>query len=470
MRLAPLLAGVAATLVTSIAIGVPAPWRDEQATATAASRDWGQLLNLVTGPTDAVHGTFYALMKLWVGVVGIDPFWLRLPSAIAVGFAAAGVVVLGSMLDRTRTGLIAAAILVLLPRVFWAGGEARSYALQIAAAVWLTVLFVQAVRKGRWWRWLLFGVATAAANWLFLYLALVGLAQLITLALVPAWRNRLLPALAAIAGAAVAATPILLFGFAQRGQISWVPVPDLGVVGAVAQSQWFMGSTVFSIVAWVLVIGGVVAICLTPSSRRERLALLLPWLILPTVVLIVVSLLVSPIYLDRYLGMSAPAIALLAAFAITRLPLIAAVVALAVVVAAAIPVAIEQRTPTAKGDWGEVAALAGENARDGEAVYFSTDPFDDEPRGLVTFYPDAFAGLDDIAFAESAAEAGTLRDRVTPLSVALDKLDPGQTLITILSDDSDAAAVDRVTLERRGFDETVIGDTGLTSVSRWTAP
>ena len=146
--LLPALAGAGAAAVTSIAIGVPAPWRDEQATAAAASREWGQLLDLVTGTTDAVHAGYYALMKLWVDVFGVDPFWLRLPSAIAVGFAAAGVVVLGTMLDRTRTGLIAAAVLVLLPRVFWSGGEARSYALQIAAAVWLTVLFVDGRAQG----------------------------------------------------------------------------------------------------------------------------------------------------------------------------------------------------------------------------------------------------------------------------------------------------------------------------------
>lgn len=470
--LPPLLAGVLGTLLTSIAIGVPAPARDEQATATAASRTWGQLLDLVTGSTDAVHGTFYALMKPWVGLLGIDPFWLRLPGAVAVGIAAAGMVVLGTMLDRTRTGLIAAAILVLLPRVFWAGGEARSYALQIAAAVWLTVLFISAVRNGRWWRWMLFAVATAAANWLFLYLALVGVAQLISLALVPAWRRKLLPAIAAIAAAGLATLPIVLLGFAQRAQISWVPAPDLGTLGAVAKSQWFMGSTVFSIVAWLLVIGGVVAIVVAQprASRRELLALLLPWLIIPTVLLIGTSLVVSPIYLDRYLVMSAPAVALLMAMAVARLPLIPAVGVVAVIAAAAVAPAIDQRTPTAKGDWAEVAELTASAARPGDAIYFSADPNDDEPRGLVTFYPDGFDGLDDIAFIEAAADAGTLRDRVSPLAQALGGLDTDQTLVTILSDDSDLAADDRATLERRGFDETVIGDTGLTTVSRWAAP
>ena len=74
---------------------------------------------------------------------------------------------------------------------------------------------------------------------------------------------------------------------------------------------------------------------------------------------------------------------------------------LAAVVAAAVAPAIEQRAPTANGDWGEVAELTASSARPGDAVYFSTDLFDDEPRGLVTFYPEAFDGLDDIAFVEA---------------------------------------------------------------------
>jgi len=307
----PAVTGAGAAAVTSIAIGVPAPWRDEQATAAAASRTWPQLVELVTGSTDAVSAAYYALMHVWVGVAGIDPFWLRLPSVVAVGLAAAGLVVLGRQLDRMRTGLIAAVLLVLLPRVFWAGGEARSYALQIAAAVWLMVLFVHVVRSGLWWKWMLFALATAAANWLFLFLALVGVAQLVTLALVPQWRRRLVPAFVAIWAAALATLPVALFGYDQRAQIAWVPSPGPDTIGTVIQEQWFMGSTIFAVVAWVLVVVGVVVIARRDSTKATQLlGLLIPWLTLPTTVLIVVSLVgPSPIYLDRYLVMSAPAVA-----------------------------------------------------------------------------------------------------------------------------------------------------------------
>ena len=171
-----------------------------------------------------------------------------------------------------------------------------------------------------------------------------------------------------------------------------------------------MGSTIFAIVAWVLVVIGVVVIARRDSTKatpRQLLGLLIPWLLLPTVVLIVVSLVgPSPIYLDRYLVMSAPAVAVLAAFGISRFPPIAALATLVVVAAAAAAPLIQLRAPDAKGDWGEVAALVATAAPQGDAVYFSTDPRGDELRGLTTFYPAAFAGLYDIASKEAGGRCG----------------------------------------------------------------
>ena len=344
-------------------------------------------------------------------------------------------------------------------------------ALQIAAAVWLTVLFVYVVRHGRLWSWILFAVATAAANWLFLHLALLGVAQLLTLAIVPQWRRRLLPAGAAIWVAGLATLPIVLLGYGQRAQISWVPPPGAGTIGAVIREQWFMESTIFAIVAWVLVVAGAVVIARrksTTATPLQLLGLLIPWLLLPTVVLVVVSLVgPSPIYLDRYLVMSAPAVAVLAAFGISRLHPFAALAALVLVTAAAVAPAIQLRQPDAKGDWGEVAALVETAAPEADAVFFSTDPFGDELRGLTTFYPAAFEGLYDIASREAAADAGTLRDPVFTSAQAATALGEDDTLLTVLANDDEPALKDRRSLELLGLTESVVGDTGQTTVSLW---
>lgn len=60
--------------------------------------------------------------------------------------AAAGVVVFAKQFSGRTTAVCAGAVFAILPRVTWAGIEARSSALSVAAAVWLTVLLVAAVR------------------------------------------------------------------------------------------------------------------------------------------------------------------------------------------------------------------------------------------------------------------------------------------------------------------------------------
>ncbi len=184
--------------------------------------------------------------------------------------------------------------------------------------------------------------------------------------------------------------------------------------------------------------------------------------------LVVVSLVgPSPIYLDRHLVMSAPAVALLAAFGISRLHPFAALAALVLVIAAAVSPAIQLRQPDAKGDWGEVAALIEAAAPQADAVYFSTDPFGDELRGLTTFYPEAFAGLYDIASKEAAADAGTLRDPVFTSAQVASALGDSNTLVTVLANDDEPAQEDRAAFELLGLTETVVGDTGQTTVSLW---
>ena len=50
------------------------------------------------GNIDAVHGLYYLLMHGWFAVFPATEFWSRLSSSLAVGIAAAGVVVLGKQL------------------------------------------------------------------------------------------------------------------------------------------------------------------------------------------------------------------------------------------------------------------------------------------------------------------------------------------------------------------------------------
>jgi len=124
----------------------PALWLDEVATLSATHRSWGQLAGMLHH-VDLVHAFYYVLMKLWVAVAGTSAFALRLPSALCVGVT---IWALHRVALRFVTPTIATAIAtvaVCLPRVTWAGSEAREQALAMALAMLATLALLRAQRQ-----------------------------------------------------------------------------------------------------------------------------------------------------------------------------------------------------------------------------------------------------------------------------------------------------------------------------------
>src|SRR5262245_26224579 len=157
-RLDPLVAGVLAAAISLAGAARPSFWYDEAATISASySRSLGQLWQML-GNVDAVHGLYYLFMHGWFQVFPPTEFWSRAPSGLAVGGAAAGVVVLGRQFSSRTVALASGVLCGVLPRTTWAGIEARPYALSMMAAVWITVLLVVAARRESRWLWLCYGI------------------------------------------------------------------------------------------------------------------------------------------------------------------------------------------------------------------------------------------------------------------------------------------------------------------------
>ena len=98
----PCLVGVLATVISLAGAGRPSFWYDEAATMSASySRSLPQLWQMF-GNVDAVEGAYYLLMHGWFNVFPPTEFWSRAPSGLAVGGAAAGVVVLSSFAVAQR--------------------------------------------------------------------------------------------------------------------------------------------------------------------------------------------------------------------------------------------------------------------------------------------------------------------------------------------------------------------------------
>src|SRR5271163_1086499 len=169
----PWAIAVLACVISAGWAGRPSLWFDEGATISAsANRTVPELWRTVTH-IDAVHGLYYLLMHGWFALFPATEFWSRVPSCVAIGAAAAGVTVFTKQFTGRTTAVCAGVVFAILPRTTWAGMEARSYAFAAAAAIWLTVLFVNAVRRNKRRLWLCYTPALMLSVLLSLNLLLL---------------------------------------------------------------------------------------------------------------------------------------------------------------------------------------------------------------------------------------------------------------------------------------------------------
>jgi mannosyltransferase len=392
----------------------PSFWYDEVATLYSSQRSRPDLSNLL-GHIDAVHGLYYVGMHYWFAMFGASEFSARFPSALAAGAAGAGVVVLGALISTRRVAVLSGILFVILPSVTWAAAEARGYAATAAAAVWLTVILLAALRLRRRWLWALYAAGLAVSIVLFVYLITLVPAHLLTIFLLREVRRSWLGWASATAAGAVVAAPFVALVRRESVQVAWIPPLDGHLPRAVAEYQWFVGAPWFAMLFAVLVVAGVVALV---RGRRVPpvLSVALPWIAVPMAALLAYSLLRSPVYLPRYFTFTTPAVALVGGLCLAALARkwweSAAV--LAVFVVAASPSYLDQREQWAKPsgmDFSTVNSFAGEHLRPGDCVLFDKPAWNPTSLRLVkNVRPAAFDGTRDIGLGTTAASRGSLWD------------------------------------------------------------
>jgi mannosyltransferase len=417
----PLIVGVTAAAVSLGGAGRPSFWYDEAATISASySRSLPQLWQMVSN-VDAVHALYYLFMHGWFALFPPTEFWSRAPSALAVGAAAAGVVVLGKQFSSRTIAVSAGVICGILPRATWAGIEARPYAFTMMAAVWLTVLLVHAARTGKAWIWLAYGIALAATILLDIYLALMLLAHIAFLCLYQRRRAVLAPFAITSVLACAALTPFVREAIGQVHQIVWIAPVGGRTLEDVAIQQYFERSPPFTIVS-ALVVVAAIAVWLCTSRRlasadRQLLTLAIGWFVIPTAVILIWSAFVHPIYTPRYLCFTAPAIALVLGVCIGTLavkPWMAAAIVIVFAVVAAPNYLLAQRNPYAKYgmDYSQVADLISAKAAPGDCLLVNdTVTFMPAPmRPLLAARPDAYRKLVDLSLWQKATDRNDVFD------------------------------------------------------------
>ncbi|MFV8163971.1 glycosyltransferase family 39 protein [Mycobacterium sp. 134] len=410
---------VAAFAIVLSAAGAARPslWFDEAATISAATRSVSQLWDLI-GHIDAVHGLYYLGMHGWFTILPATEFWSRFSSCLAVGGAAAGVVVLGRQFGNRTVSVCAGVLFAMLPRITWAGIEARSYSWSTLAAVWLTVLLISAIRRDRaalWASYVALLVVSAVLN-IFAVLMVVPHAVAVTML----GDRRARARWAAVTTAAVLiVAPFFVWCRSQSFQVGWISPPGLHTVTEVVLEQYFDHSVAFALLAAAALSAPLLVPRLRPTDEdtRRLVAIAAVWAIAPTAVLLVYSAAAQPLYYPRYLCFTTPAMALLLAVCVVAVARSREWItaALAVFALAATPNFITgQRGPYAKEgmDFSQVADVIAAHSSPGDCVIFdNTTSWKPGPiRPITAARPAAYADLVDPGRGKPARQRNRLWD------------------------------------------------------------
>ncbi|MEU6574001.1 glycosyltransferase family 39 protein [Streptomyces sp. NPDC046805] len=394
--------------------------RDELVTWDMVNRSTDQILATLQN-VDAVHGTYYLLMHLWVGLFGDSVISLRIPTVFSMAAAAAMVSLIGHRLFGYRAGILSGILFAFIPAVSRFGQEARSYALVVFVIALATLLLLRVLDNPRSpWRWGAYALALACAGLLHLISLSVVLAHGVAVA-AQARRDRSLWWKSAVALLAVAAcvTPVVLLGRSQvQRQLYWIAEPD----------AWTLPPVMGDVFGGALGAGALIALALLARSpRKVPLLLCGTWAIGPFVLVWLASHGAISYFRHVYFLFTLPAWALLAGAGVSGAcrSRKALAVLLAALVYVTLPDQRQMRQPFEHDapvpvDYAAAADVIRQHYRPGDAVvYDRTDVWrlDDGvqyylPRGLKlrdVFLAKSAVAVDDLVSVECSDPARCLK-------------------------------------------------------------
>jgi mannosyltransferase len=294
-------------------------WHDEVFTAYAATRSTSHLLAIIA-EREGNMPLYYLLMHLWAQG-GTGSGWMRVPSVAAFVATVPVVALIARRVFGAGVAVLAALLLAVSGFALDYTRNARTYPFSMLLAAATTLLLLRAVDSGarRWWA--AYGVAGLLAIGAHpLSATLVLIAQTVALALVPGERLPRRRAAGVLATLYAYSGCLALYVVrVQSSSTDFIEPTNLGAL--VHFVDQLAGSRLLAAVFAVLGAVALVGLARTAHWRSSELwqrALVLSWLVVPPLTLLVVSEL-RPLWRSRYLLTVVPPLAVLIAFALTRL-------------------------------------------------------------------------------------------------------------------------------------------------------
>jgi uncharacterized membrane protein len=307
-------------------------WMDEGFTAACMRLDWRNLLRLLWR-REANMALYYMLLRGWT-LFGHSEAWYRGLSVLAAVATLPALFALGRRLFGAPAGFAAALLLAVNAYHVRYSQEARSYSLLVFLVTLASYFLVRAVEAGRSRDWKAYVAASTMAVYAHFFGVLLLAAHWVSLRAAPiltaASENRTPGAGAtgplvsqpeytqAVKRIGWFTLPVWIFiATTGAGVISWIRRPGLPELHEFFEQltgnggPWLLGLyAACSLLALVAAVQTWLRSGRSPESWHY--ALVLAWAAVPLLITLLVSL-VRPVFLPRYLIISLPAFALLAA-------------------------------------------------------------------------------------------------------------------------------------------------------------
>ena len=364
-----LAATILGIILSSLLIGDKSFWLDEGISVHTA-RDWSRMLQRVF-TRDINMSLYYFLLHFWLKLGDSEAIIRGLSALFGVACIPA-LYMLGQRLFGGRAGAIAALLLAVNPFFIEYAQEARSYTLLLLLVILSTYSFVEAANRESLRFWVIHGVCTSLAVYAHFFAVLVCLTQFISLPLLGRKNIPWKGVATSVATTALLLSPVLLFGPIGNSLVTWIQPPTWHDLYHFFRKV--TGDRPLPLLYFLFCTIGLVStvrqrsdsISAPPIWRGLSVAM---WVILPPVLTFAYSLIVSPMFVNRYLIISVPALALLAAAGISRLPrpwMQASVLILVLLLSSrGLHWWYAQRD---KSDWRGVTALIRSRAEPGDAA------------------------------------------------------------------------------------------------------
>jgi mannosyltransferase len=364
-------------------VGAEGIWLDEGVSIARAGSSFSRIIG-GWGTTDPSPPLYYLLLHFWMGGFGDSELSIRLPSVIFGVLAILLAYRAGAELWNRETGLTAAFILALAAFPVYFSREARMYSLLLLLSLASYYSLVRLIRKGGTAQLFLYLLPTAGV----LYTHNLG----ITIVLA---QNIYLLAVFSKGGRAGELTARRWYAIQGLLLLFYLPGLNSFLVNLrfVQSGYWTPRATAIDLWRTIRLYGGsasatallcgLAAVDLSrpgrlPEKSRdggflpgERL-FLTSWLLTPILLPFLASLVSNPIYMPRITIAAAPALYLLAAQGLDRMPGRGPRTALAVLLGILLILPLgEFYRPPRNEPWREVVRLIEEAARPGDGVLVS---------------------------------------------------------------------------------------------------